>query len=818
MSDKPTYEELEKRVQALEQTCLDYREAGKNCAVTLEKLKASDEFHKAVIESISDVIFITDDVGNFTYICPNSHIIFGMTPEKIATFGNISILFGTTLFNLDELLLKNEIQNIKCNIMDSQGKIHFLLVTVKRVSIKTGTILYTCRDISERKQDDEAIRLRDEQLNLILDSVRYAIWGWRLDTGDVFFNAHWYTILGYTPYELPQAYDTWRNLLHPDDVYRAERKVHLHRQSGEPFTMEFRMRAKNGQWKWVLSQGKAVERDAYGNVLRLIGTHMDITEKKRIEEALRQNEAIFYSSFDNENIGMAVADPHGKFISVAPAMCRMLGFSENEMLKLTFMDITHVEDIKRSRHQYEKYLDDHNPFSMEKRYYTRKKKTTWGLTTVSPLFDSNGEFIHSIIHLLDITKRKEAEKVLQESAFQLEKMVNSRIRRLLETTVTLHNEIHERKKIEKKLRETQFRYRTVADAAFNLEWWQNPDGTFNYISPSCKRITGYEPDDFLTTPELMARIVLPEDRAIWSHHQNELFKKGALQEIEFRIRRKDGTICWLEHVCHRVNDEKGNVMGHRASSRDITRRKKAESESQRHREQLTHVARVATLGELAASIAHEINQPLTAILTNAQVGLRFLNRDNPDLGQVREILEDIVSDDKRARDVIRRLHPLFRKEKMSGSKININSIVMEVIAIMEIEVAKRKITMEPQLDDSIPPIQGDRIYLQQVIINAILNASDTMKESTSDCRKMILSTAWAGTTHVKVSVRDFGHGIDEENPDQLLEPFYTTKPEGMGMGLSINRSIIEAHEGKVWITNNVDGGATFLFTLPLSVS
>jgi two-component system sensor kinase FixL len=221
------------------------------------------------------------------------------------------------------------------------------------------------------------------------------------------------------------------------------------------------------------------------------------------------------------------------------------------------------------------------------------------------------------------------------------------------------------------------------------------------------------------------------------------------------------------------------------------------------------------MGELAASLAHELNQPLAAILSNAQAALRFIAGDSSNIDEVRDILEDIVADDRRAGEVIHRLRSLFKKGELERTEVDINELVQDVVSLIHNEAIIRNISIETMLENSLPHVLGDRIHLQQVIINFILNASEAMMEVDDAPRKILISTNKENELMIKVGIRDSGIGISEDNFNKIMEPFYTTKPEGMGMGLSINRSIIEAHAGRLWAENNPDKGATFYFTLPI---
>jgi two-component system sensor kinase FixL len=245
-------------------------------------------------------------------------------------------------------------------------------------------------------------------------------------------------------------------------------------------------------------------------------------------------------------------------------------------------------------------------------------------------------------------------------------------------------------------------------------------------------------------------------------------------------------------------------------------RKQGELEAQRLRQDLTHIGRVSALGELTASLAHELNQPLTAILSNAQVAERLLAAAAPNLEEVREILRDIVMDDRRATEVIRRLRALVKKGDLEFVPLDLNELVREVARLMQSDAISRGIPLSLELAADVPTVRGDRVQLQQVVLNLVLNGLDAMHESGAGQRTLIIRTARDGADAVAVSVQDAGTGIDEKNVDQLFHPLFTTKTEGLGMGLAIARTIVDAHGGRLSAANNVTAGATFQFSVPVS--
>jgi C4-dicarboxylate-specific signal transduction histidine kinase len=244
-------------------------------------------------------------------------------------------------------------------------------------------------------------------------------------------------------------------------------------------------------------------------------------------------------------------------------------------------------------------------------------------------------------------------------------------------------------------------------------------------------------------------------------------------------------------------------------------RKQGELEAQRLRQELTHIGRVSALGELTASLAHELSQPLTAILSNAQAAQLLLEADVVDLEKVREFLSDIVAEDKRAAAVIHRLRVLLKKGDPEFVPLDLNDIVGEVAWLMRSDAIIRNVPIGLELADDLPRVRGDRVQLQQVVLNLVLNGLEAMREPGAGDRTLVIRTARDGTAAVAVAVRDSGIGIDEKELDRLFQPLYTTKAEGLGMGLAIARTIVDAHGGQFGAANNVNGGATFHFTLPV---
>jgi C4-dicarboxylate-specific signal transduction histidine kinase len=266
-----------------------------------------------------------------------------------------------------------------------------------------------------------------------------------------------------------------------------------------------------------------------------------------------------------------------------------------------------------------------------------------------------------------------------------------------------------------------------------------------------------------------------------------------------------------------IFDASGNFLGYRGTGTDITatiRAEHAEEALRKAQTELAHVTRVTTLGELTASIAHEVDQPIAATVTNAQAGLRFLGAEAVDLNEVRAILEDIVKDGYRAGEVIGRIRDLVKKAPPRRDCWEINGAIREVIQLTHGEAVENCVSVRTELADDLPLAQGDRVELQQVILNLIINAIQAMSGLDEGARELVISAGKVESGAVLVTVRDSGPGLAPATLERVFESFYTTKPSGMGLGLSICRSIVEAHGGRLWASANVPRGATFQFTMP----
>jgi two-component system, LuxR family, sensor kinase FixL len=344
----------------------------------------------------------------------------------------------------------------------------------------------------------------------------------------------------------------------------------------------------------------------------------------------------------------------------------------------------------------------------------------------------------------------------------------------------------------------------------------NTEGRITLANTQAEAVFGYAREELIGQP---IEMLVPErfrsqhagDRHGY-HGDARARSMGAGRELFGR--RKDGTEVPIEIGLNPIHTSKGLFV--LASIIDISERKRAELQAACQRNEMAHLSRVTTLGELSGSIAHELNLPLSAILCNAQAAQRVLANGAIDLTELREILKDIVSEDKRASEVIRRLRLFLKKGEVQQHSLCINEVVQDVLKLIRSDLINQKVAVDCKLARNLPTITGDPVQLQQVLLNLVVNACDAMAGCNTPERRLIIRTGIEnGSSAVIVSVTDRGGSIPEEKIEQIFEPFFTTKAKGLGLGLSVCRTIIAAHRGKLWATNNADCGATFYFSLPI---
>jgi PAS domain S-box-containing protein len=440
-----------------------------------------------------------------------------------------------------------------------------------------------------------------------------------------------------------------------------------------------------------------------------------------------------------------------------------------------FLQTLHPDDREPVSHAIAKSMNGDGEYESEYRARLPNGTTRWMVSRGRVEFNSAGKPVLMRGVSLDITRRKETEEALRES---------------------------------------EARFRTLADTAPVLIWMSGPDKLCTFFNQGWLHFTG--------------RTFEQELGKGWTQGVHEKDLEHCLEvyansfdarrefTMEYRLRRLDGEYRWVLDTGVPRFAPDGMFLGYIGTCIDITERKQTELEIAQQRNELAHLSRVTMLGELSGSLAHELNQPLTAILSNAQAAQRFLAREDADLDNVREILKDIVAEDKRAGEIIRRLRLLLKKGEVQQQALDANEVVQEVLKLVHSDLVNHSVTAHIELAPGLPAARADRVQIQQVLLNLVMNACDAMADVPADERRLIVRTGPADGENICISITDHGTGIEPENLEKVFEPFFTTKAHGMGLGLSVCRTIMTVHGGKLRAVNNPDRGATFQVSLPVA--
>ena len=370
-----------------------------------------------------------------------------------------------------------------------------------------------------------------------------------------------------------------------------------------------------------------------------------------------------------------------------------------------------------------------------------------------------------------------------------------------------------RQRADQELHRRERRYRELVESTRAVPWEADPSAQqIHYISPQIVNLLGH-PHDAWHRKGFWASQLHPADRERVLHGVGEAVRTGRDHESEYRLVSADARPVWI-HDVFSVQTEGGRATTLRGVMIDISSRKRVEDEAARLREQLAKTSRVNTLGELAACIAHEINQPLCAIVSNGETVQDYLAGNTVDLGEVQEALQDIVADGRRASEIIRRIRSLLRTRRAEQVPFDLNAAIREIATLLSHRLMRDGVAVATDFAAALPPVLGDRVQVQQVVLNLMMNAAEAVAGGPGDRRRVAISTT-AGDGSVTVSVRDTGPGINSDLRDRIFDAFFTTKSEGTGIGLSISRTIVEAHGGRIWAEPAANGGAVFRFSLPV---
>ena len=543
---------------------------------------------------------------------------------------------------------------------------------------------------------------------------------------------------------------------------------------------------REGRWEGELIQTRrdgrrivvasrwALQTDQDGKPVAMLQINTDVTEQKRAVEAVRASEARWRALFDRSAMGIVLYDLSGRIQAVNPAFQKIVGYSEQELRQFSFMDLTHQDDRDDS---WKMFIDlvggQRQSADLEKRYHRKDGGAIWANIHLSVIPGISGapQFVMNVAE--DISERKRAEEETRKFASLIE---NS----------------------------TDF----IGIASLQ--------GEALFVNSTGQTLLGLAGRE--QVHETMISQYLAEREL--ARFENDVlpivFRDGRWEgETCFRHFETGATIPMWQHIFFITEEATGRRLALATICRDITERKRSEERLQDAQVQLAHMARVTTMGELAASIAHEVNQPLAAIVANGNACLRWLDRLEPDLDEARSNAHRIIKEANRAADVIGRIRALIKKGPSQTATLNINDLIEEVLTLTRHQLVKHGVALRTELVSGLPLITGDPVRLQQVILNLVMNGIEAASGTANRPRELLVTSRSEAEDQLVVAVEDSGAGIDPGHTDELFTPFFTTKPAGLGMGLSISRSIVEAHGGRLWAAPKTGLGTTFQFSLPV---
>ena len=627
-------------------------------------------------------------------------------------------------------------------------------------------------DIDEGKRAEDRLRRSEAYLVEAQRLSHTGSFGWTPSTGELHWSDETFRILEYDPSVKPTIERVLQRI-HPDDLAMTRQLLDETSHGEKDFDNTHRLLMPDGSVKFVHVLSHALK-DAAGN-LEIVGAVMDVTENTRLYRDLAEREAKIRRLVDANIIGVFIGDLNGRILEANDAFLRIVGYDCEDVMagRINWKDLTPQDWRERDAQWIEEHKRTGVRLPIEKEYF-RKDGSRVPVLVGAANFEGGNQ---GVAFVLDLTERKKAEEQLRLSEGRL-----AEAQRLSHSGVAAYNET-----------------------------------TILYGSEETYRIWGFDPAQGVPSREAVNQRIHPDDRDRVNAEVQRAVGEKRDYSIGYRIVLPDGTAKHLESIGRPRFSASGELVEIVVTHLDVTGRKRAEEEHERLRQlesDLAHMNRLSMMGELAASLAHEITQPIAAARNNARAALNFLDKQPPDLGEVREALGCVVGDADRAGVIIDRIRDHIKKAPPRKHRFDLNEAINEVIVLARSAIAENGVSVQTRLTEGLAPVEGDRVQLQQVILNLVLNAAEAMSAVDEGARELLISTEQSRTNGVLVAVRDSGPGIDPEHIERVFDAFYTTKSSGVGMGLSICRSIIDAHGGRLWADANEPRGAVFQFTLP----
>jgi PAS domain S-box-containing protein len=741
-----------------------------------QALQSSEHNLAAIIDTIPTLAWCNLPDGSNEFLNKGWHEYTGLSPEESHGWGWQAAFHPEDLPPLMEkwqkMLVSGESDEIEARLRRHDGVYRWFLIRAQALRNDSGKIVRwygTSTDIEDLKQSEQARRASERNLAAIINTIPTTAWTTRPDGYCDFLNQVWLDYAGMTA-EQAQGWG-WAEAIHPDDRKKLVDEWQSCLASGTAVDTEARIRRFDGSYRWFLIRANPLRNES-GNIVKWYGTCIDVEDRKHGEESLRASELSWRQIVDNVPGLVATTGALGEIEFLNRQTLEYFGKTNEELKDWALIGAVHPDDLPRVIEARKKSIETGQVYEIEHRCRRADGVFRWFQVRGVPVRDTKDTVTGWYLLLTDIDDRKRAEDQLEQAYLRL-----TEAQRLSKTGSF------------------------ITDLVADQHNWS--EETF--------RIFDFDPATKVTVQRIR-EIIQPEDLTSFDAMIARAVT-GVDVDFIFRIVTARGALKYLRGLARIMaqNADRPLFIG---ALQDITESKLAEQALDKARSELTHVARVTTLNALTASIAHEINQPLASLVTNASICLRRLNADPPNVDGARETVQRTIRDANRASDVITRLRALFSKKEFTLETLDLNELIREVVALSLSDLQRNQVILRSELAEDLPPIIGDRVQLQQVALNLLRNASDAMVGVEDRPRQLLVRTQREEDDRVRLSVQDAGCGVNPQDFEKLFEAFYTTKSGGMGIGLSVSRSIIEKHQGRLWAEPNDGPGTTFSFSIP----
>jgi PAS domain S-box-containing protein len=739
-----------------------------------EALKKSEKEARELLDRLPGR-FATRTTADFDFV--NRHILeeTGTTLEELQKLGFLHFIHPDDRERIRQGYLRSVEQNAACEDTyrwkHADGEYRWHHSRSVPYFNEDGSVYkwYALNlDIDDLYKTKEVIREREAQLNWLTDAVPGFLWSADATGSVEYVNKRAEAYTGRSLHELTS--NGWLALVHPDDSATVREAWDESIKSGTAYDTEYRVRAADGSYRWFQCRAN-VTRNARGDITDWYGVLTDIHERKIVEERLRRKELHLRRLIDVMPATIWRATPGGEIDRWNRRMLSFIGKTSEEIDGKLLSSLVPPDERARVQKHWQQCVLEGSSYEDTYQITGADGKLHWHLVRAEPFRDETGEILHWYGVCTDIDDLKETEVALQQREHQL---------------------------------------REITETIPAMIWCTDAGGQPTYLN---RRLAEYAGVDISEYRDLGYRKTIhPDDWEGVFQRWKHSVRTGEPYTGVRRMRSKDGQYRWYQVRAEAMRDADGNIVQWYGLNVDIDEQKRAEDSLREVQTELARATRLATVAEISASIAHELNQPLTSVIANAQACRRWLAANPPNLDEARTSVEDILRDGRAADETMQSIRTLFKRESRKKSQCSIPDMVRDAVRLLKEDPSMRDAAITLEFPNHLPDVNVDRIQIQQVLINLMSNAVEST-ENTGRTPKVGITGAFLDELLVTIEISDNGHGIVEL--DTLFEPFVTSKAKGMGIGLAISRSIVEALDGTLTARNNLGEGATFSLTLPI---